>query len=377
MKVDFYRHNIDEADISRLVDTIHTPFITTGPLVAEFEERFAQYLGVAGAVAVASCTQAGFLALAYWQIGPGDEVIVPAMTFLASATMVLHTGATPVFVDVDPLTGLIDPAAVEAAITSRTRAIVAVHLYGQLADMRALRAVADRHGLRLLEDSAHCIEGIRDGFKPASLGDAACFSFYATKNITCGEGGAIASNDADLVAGTRLLRLHGMNKSAADRYTKRYQHWDMVMLGYKANMTDMQASLLVGQLERIETLLARRESIAQTYEQRFCEIGVGHPRIVEGRSARHVFTIWTEPGQRDRVLTELQESEIGVAVHYRAVPTLTYFRETYQLRPNQFPVAESIGDRTLTIPLYPTLAEEQIAHVLDSVERSWHPRPGT
>ena len=323
-----------------------------------------------------SCTQAGFLALKYWQIGPGDEVIVPAMTFLASATMAAHTGATPVFVDVDPKTGLIDPSAVEAAINSRTRAIVAVHLYGQLADMRALRAIADRHGIRLLEDSAHCIEGIRDGVTPGSLGDAACFSFYATKNITCGEGGAIASNDVDLIAGARLLRLHGMDKGAAERYTKTYQHWDMIMLGYKANMTDLQASMLLGQLERIEALLERREEIAQTYERRFCEIGVEFPIVSTGRSARHVFTIWTDAGHRDRVLRELQGDGIGVAVNYRAVPTLTYFVKTYGFCRGQFPVAESIGDRTITLPLYPSLREEQIAHILDSVERAWQPRVG-
>lgn len=376
MKVDFYRHNIDDADIRRLVETIHTPFITTGLVVAEFEQRFAAYLDVAGAVGVMSCTQAGFLALKYWHIGPGDEVIVPAMTFLASATMAAHTGATPVFVDVDPKTGLIDPSAVEAAINSRTRAIVAVHLYGQLADMRALRAIADRHGIRLLEDSAHCIEGVRDGVTPGSLGDAACFSFYATKNITCGEGGAIASNDVDLIAGTRLLRLHGMDKGAAERYTKTYQHWDMIMLGYKANMTDLQASMLLGQLERIEALLERREEIAQTYERQFRQIGVEFPIVSDGRSARHVFTIWTDADHRDRVLRELQGDGIGVAVNYRAVPTLRYFVETYGFRRGQFPIAESIGDRTITLPLYPSLREEQIAQVLDSVERAWQPPVG-
>jgi UDP-4-amino-4-deoxy-L-arabinose-oxoglutarate aminotransferase len=318
-----------------------------------------------------SCTQAGFLVLKHWRIGHGDEVIVPAMTFLASATMVLHTGAKPVFVDVDPLTGLIDPAAVEAAITARTRAIVAVHLYGQLADMRALRAIADRHDIFLLEDSAHCIEGIRDGVRPAQLGDAACFSFYATKNITCGEGGAIASNDPALVDSTRLLRLHGMDKSAADRYTNLYKHWDMVTLGFKANMTDLQASMLLGQLGRIGTLLERREEIAGIYEQAFCDRGVGFPTMVGERSARHLFTIWAEAGQRDRVLRDLQEDGIGVAVHYRAVPTLTYFVETFGFVPGQFPVAESMGDRTISIPLYPRLTEEQIDHVIASVERSW------
>jgi dTDP-4-amino-4,6-dideoxygalactose transaminase len=309
-----------------------------------------------------------FLALKALNVQPGDEVLVPAMTFIASANVVLHCGATPVLVDVESDTGLIDVTLLESAITPRTKAIVAVHLYGHLVDMRALRTLADKHGLAIVEDAAHALESERDGVRSGALGDAAAFSFYATKNITCGEGGALVSNRAEIAGRVRLLRQHGMSKSASERYDNQYQHWDMLELGYKFNMFDIQAALLIPQLQTIEMNWRRRESICQFYQSEFTRAGIEFPVVRAGcKSARHLFTLWAPHGKRDALLLELQRREIGVAVNYRAIHLLSYFRERFGFKPGMFPHAENIGDRTLTLPLYPKLSDTEVEYVARSV----------
>jgi UDP-4-amino-4-deoxy-L-arabinose-oxoglutarate aminotransferase len=254
MKVEFYQHNLEEEDIARLVEVCRGVFLTTGQQTREFEEAFARYLGARHAIGLTSCTAALQLALLAIGVGPGDEVITTPMTFAATSNTIMHVGATPVFVDVEPATGLIDPAAVARAITSRTRAIIPVHLYGLMADMRRLKDIADGAGVALVEDCAHAIESERDGVRPGQLSQASCFSFYATKTITSGEGGAVVTNDDRLAGQLRLLRQHGMSASAADRYTGTYRHWDIELLGWKYNMTNLQAALLIGQLARIDRL---------------------------------------------------------------------------------------------------------------------------
>lgn len=369
MKVEFYRHSVDEVDVENAIRVLGSTFLTTGPVTAEFERRFSAFTGLAETVGLTSCTAALHLGLLALGVGAGDEVVTTPMTFIATATAILHTGARPVFADVEPATGLIDPERVERAITPRTRAILPVHLYGCMADMRALRAIADRRGLRVLEDCAHCIEGERDGVRPGQLGDAACYSFYATKNLTCGEGGALASDDPALAARVRRLRLHGMSVEAADRHHGRYQHWDMVELGWKYNMYDLQAALLVDQLDRLPALHARRAAICRAYDAAVAEIpGIETPEP-RGRGAHHLYTIWVDPEIRDDFLHALQEEGVGVTVNYRAVHSLTWFRENLGLRPEDFPVAESIGRRTLSLPLYPKLQDDEISHVCDSLRR--------
>lgn len=368
MKVEFYRHNLGDEEIASVVDTLKGVFLTTGPKTKQFEREFAEYLGVKRALGVTSWTTGAFLVLKAWGIGPGDEVIVPAMTFVSSANVVCHCGAAPVFADSDPITGNLDLDQVERKITPRTKAIIPVHLYGHMVDMRKLRVLADRHGLRILEDAAHCVEGIRDGYRPGHLGDAACFSFYATKNLACGEGGVIATNDENLAEKLLLYRLHGMSKSAADRYHSTYQHWDMELLGYKANMSDIQAALLLPQLPRLAGLRDRREIICQRYAQAFAAEGITFPGVLPGVvSARHIFTLWAPPGRRDEMLERLQALGIGVAVNFRAIHLLTYYRETWGCKPDDLPVAENIGDRTLTLPMYPRLTDEEVDYVIQSV----------
>lgn len=370
MKVEFYRHNLTENDIAGLVEVCRGVFLTTGQSVKHFEERFAAYLGARHSVGVTSCTAGLHIALLGVGVGPGDEVITTPMTFAATSNTVLYTGATPVFVDVEPATGLISADAVERAITPKTKAIIPVHLYGQMADMRRLKAIADRTGVALIEDCAHAIESERDGVRPGALSDAAAFSFYATKNITSGEGGAVTTNSDDLATRLRLLRQHGMSASAADRYTGTYRHWDLELLGWKYNMTNLQAALLIGQIDRIGGLWERREALARRYEEGLRGVdGVSFPIVVPGsKSARHLFTILVDPARRDDVLSDLQARGVGVAVNYRAVHLLKYYQETMRLPRGSFPVAERIGDSTVTLPLYPKLADAEVDYVIESVK---------
>lgn len=369
MKVEFFKHNINEIDITRVSEVLNSIFLTTGQTVKEFEDDFAAYLSVKHAIGVTSCTAALHLCLLAWGIGEGDEVITTPMSFCATSNAVIHAGATPVFVDVEGETGNINAERIEDKITEKTRAIIPVHLYGQMCDMKKIRQVADRHGLIIIEDAAHCIEGIRDSIRVGELGDAACYSFYATKNITSGEGGAITTNDdgkADLL---RALRLHGIDRSAVDRYTKRYQHWDMAVLGWKYNMDNIHAALLVDQIKRIDDLWARRDAVWRVYEKRLGGLkGISILKTLPGlRHARHLFTILVDPARRDAILWAMQERGIGVAVNYRPIHLLQYYRETFGYHKGQYPCAEQIGAGTISLPLYPALSDAEIDYVIQTV----------
>jgi len=337
--------------------------------VRAFEEAFSSYRGGGHTVALMSCTHALEMSLRALGVGAGDEVITTAMTFVATANAIEHAGATPVFVDALLDDANIDPAAVEAAITPRTRAIMPVHMYGVMCDMRAIADIAERHDLRVVEDAAHCVEGERDGVRPGDFGDTSCYSFYATKNLTCGEGGAVSTADPEIAEELRRARLHGMTSDAADRYSKRYRHWDVDRPGMKANLSDVQGAMLLGQLRRIEESLARREELARRYEEAFRDVeGIDFPRVPAGcKSARHLFTIWVAPGRRDELLSFLHDRGIGAAVNYRAVPLLRYYRDTYGFRRGAFPVAERIGDATVSLPLYPKLRDDEAERVIAAV----------
>ena len=368
--VPFFQHDLGAVELDSLARVLAGPILTTGETVASFEERLADYLGCAEVVAVTSCTAALHLSLLALDVGPGDEVVTTPMTFIATATSIIQAGATPVFVDVEPGTGNLDVEQVERALTPRTRAVMPVHLYGQMADMRSLRRLADRHGLVLIEDAAHCLEGERDGVRPAGLGETACFSFYATKSLTSGEGGAIATNDRELARKLRLLRLHGMTRTAADRARDGYQHWDMEILGWKYNMDNIQAALLLPQLDRLDDNWRSRRQLARDYSASIRHMnGVRLPAHVPGsRHAHHLFTVWVEAPARDGVLQRLQEQGVGVAVNYRAIHLLKYFARTFGHRPGAFPVAERIGDMTISLPFYPSLSAPAAATVVTALE---------
>jgi len=369
MKIEFYRHNIGEEEIRKVVEVLHSIFLTTGQVVYEFEGRFSDYLKCNHTIGVTSCTAAMHLALLAYDIRDGDEVITTPLSFIATANAILHIGAKPVFVDVEPETGNINAKLIESAITPWTKAIMPVHLYGQMCDMKAIKQIADKYNLRIIEDCAHCIEGERDGIRPGQLSDAACFSFYATKNITSGEGGAISTNNSHIADKLKRLRLHGMTKGAEERYTGKYQHWDMDSLGWKYNMDNIQAALLLNQLERIEERWKRREAICRRFEEAFRNTdGLSFPIVLpNSKSARHLFTIWVAPNQRDHILWNLQEKGIGVAVNFRPIHLMKFYQEQFGYKEGNFPVAESIGARTISLPMYPKLTEREQKYIIDTI----------
>jgi len=365
--VPFYRHDLGDAELDMVREVLAQPILTTGEYVERVERLLAEYLGLPHCLCVTSCTGALHMSLLALGIGPGDEVITTPMTFIATATSIMETGATPVFVDVESASGNLDTAKVEAAITPRTKAIMPVHLFGLMCDMRSLREIADRHGLAIVEDAAHCVEGIRDGARPGVLGETACFSFYATKNLTCGEGGALVVRDDAIFEKLRLLRVHGMTKIAADRAREGYSHWDMQLMGWKYNMSNIEAALLLPQFKRLDAKLIEREALAQQYAALLSDVpGICLPTQSSGPNdvhARHLFPIFVENGRRDEVVMELQRRQVGVVVNYRAIHLLTYFRETFGYKPGDFPVAEAIGDAALSLPFYPGMSADQIATV--------------
>jgi len=369
MKVEFFKHNISKKEIETVSKVLGSIFLTTGPVTNQFEKAFSDYLGIPHTVGVTSCTAALFLSLKAIGIGTGDEVITTPMTFIATPNAILHAGAKPIFIDVERETGNIHLDNIENAINKNTKAIMPVHLYGQMCDMKAIRKLADKHRLFIIEDSAHCIEGERNGIRPGQLGDTACFSFYATKNITSGEGGAITTGSDQIAERLKKLRLHGMSKLAVDRYTGKYQHWNMELLGYKFNMFDIQAAILLHQLELIEERLARKELIYRRYKDAFLNVeGIDFPKTLpDSKHARHLFTIWVDPVKRDTILHKLQQAGIGVAVNFRAVHLLTYYHETFGYKRGDFPVAEKIGDSTISLPMYPKMTDDEVGYVIEQV----------
>ncbi|UCG15677.1 MAG: DegT/DnrJ/EryC1/StrS family aminotransferase [Phycisphaerales bacterium] len=367
-RIEFYRHSLGDAEKARVLAALDGMILTTGDAVAEAERALADYLGGPEVVCVDSCTAALHLALLTNNIGPGDEVIVPAMTFVATANAVLMAGATPVFADVEPDTGLLTVETIAPRVTPRTKAIIPVHLYGLLCDMEALSAFAAARNLVVIEDSAHCVEARRGRVRPGSHGRCACLSFYATKNITCGEGGALVTRDPALARRVRRLSLHGMTTSAAERYAKRYRHWDVGELGWKYNLDNIRASLLLPQVGKMDSHCARRRKIAARYDEAFAAVdGIDVMNVRNPAwSARHLYTVCVNAAGRDDMLVDLQEQGIGVAVNYRAVHLLQYFRRLFGFRRGDLPAAESIGDRTISLPLYSKLTDEQVEQVIQA-----------
>ncbi len=373
MKIEFFKHNITEGDITAAGEVMKSIFITTGPKVAEFEKIFAEYLSIPEAVGLTSCTGALHLALLRHGVGPGDEVITTPMTFVATATAILQAGASPVFVDVCPKSGMILPETVKAALTEKTRAILPVHLFGRMADILGFSELAQQYNLILIEDAAHCIEGLRDGVRPGQLSHAACFSFYATKSMTCGEGGALVCKSAEDASWYRSARHHGITKDASYRYTKKYEHWDMETMGWKYNMDDIQAALLIHQIDKLNHYRQRRQDLEVLYRELLNDVeGLDFIEGPQGneRSGHHLFTVLLpREVSRDEVIEKMEENGIGCAVNFRAVHTLKYFKEKFGYRPEDFPIANEIGNRTISLPLYPKLSEEEVKIVCDVLKK--------
>ena len=371
-KIEFFRHGIEEEELQRLREMLGSLFITTGEVVYEFEAALANYLGLPHTVAVTSCTAAMQMALLAGGVQPGDEVITTALTFIGTPNAVLMAGATPVLADVDRGTGNIDPETVEAAVTEHTKAIMPVHLYGQMCDMDALREVADRHGLFIVEDAAHAIEAKWNGKPPGHYGEYSAFSFYATKNITSGEGGAITVRNEKQHELLNMLRLHGFNQLAVDRYTSSYEKYDIGMFGWKCNMDSIHAAILIEQLKKIGKYGERRREIFDRYTEAFSTMdGIElHTIRPEAEHAYHLLTILVDPASRDAVMAGLQERGVGVSINFVPIHQMTYYRERFGFRDGMFPAAEDIGARTISLPLYPKLTEEEVEYVIDAVRET-------
>lgn len=365
-------HDLGQEELDSVAEVLAGPILTTGDTVDRFEKEFAGYLGRKHALGVTSCTGAIHMSLLALGIGPGDEVITTPMTFIATATAIIEAGASPVFVDVESDTGNIDAGKIEAAITDKTRAILPVHLYGLMCDMIEIRRIADRYNLKIIEDCAHCVEGERDGVRPGELADTACFSFYATKNLTCGEGGAVVTDSDELVDRLKVLRLHGMTKTAADRQREGYSHWDMVDMGWKYNMDNIQAALLLPQMRRLRKKLDSRHELSAIYEKKLGRIeGVRLPASRNNAThARHLYPVWVNSAIRDHVVDELNKNGIGTVVNYRAIHLLSYFAKALGYRRGDFPNAERIGDETLSLPFYPTMPIHFVDVVTETLARA-------
>lgn len=367
---------IEEPEIQEVVATLKSGWIGTGPKVTRFEELFRSYIGSAHAMALNSCSAGLHLSQLVLGIGPGDEVITTPLTFASTANTIIHTGATPVFADVQRDSMNIDPEQIERKITRKTKALIPVHLAGRPCDMDAVLEIARRRGLRVISDCAHAIEAEYKGRKVGGLGDLSAFSFYVTKNVITGEGGMVTTNNEEWADRIKVYALHGLSKDAWKRYSDEgYRHYEVVYPGYKYNMMDIQASLGIHQLPRIETYLKRRDEIWKRYNERFSDLPVILPAPVEDgvRHAHHLYTLLLDTDRlkigRDGFQEALYRENIGTGIHFVSLHLHDYYRRTYGYRRGDFPHAEFISDRTVSLPLSPKLSDRDVEDVIRAVRK--------
>jgi len=346
-------------------------WVGSGPRVAELEERFAAYVGAPAAVAVSSCSAALHLSLLALDLEPGAEVVTSPMTFAATANAIVHAGLVPVFADCDLATGCLDPAALERALSPRTRAVIPVHFAGRPCDMAAIGEIAAAHRLEIIEDCAHAIEATVGGRHCGTFGALGCFSFYVTKNMTSVEGGMLVARSREAAAPLRTLALHGLSADAWRRYRDEgFVHYQVEQPGFKYNLTDLAASIALVQLGRLEANGERRRALWDFYLRELADLPlVLPPPTPPGvRHALHLFCCLVDPSRtdrtRDEVVQALHALRIGTGVHYTALHLHPWYRKTYGFGPGDFPHAESIGARTFSIPLSPAVTDADAADVV-------------
>lgn len=369
---------IGEEEIAEVVSSLRSGWVTTGPKAKQFESDFVDYLGGGvEAIAINSATAGLHLGLEAIGVGPGDEVITTTHTFTATAEVIRYLGADPIFVDVDPNTLCIDVKAVESAITPRTKAIIPVHFAGRAADMEELLAVANKHGLKVMEDAAHALPTTCGGRLVGTLdSDLAVFSFYANKTITTGEGGMLVTRDPEIAKRARVMRLHGISRDAFDRFTAKVPSWyyEVVAPGFKYNMTDIAAAMGIHQLRKADRFQARREQIAKMYDEALKELPIILPpqSALGDRHSWHLYVIRLGDSvamERDRFVECMFKLGIGCSVHYIPLHLHPYWRDTYGLRPEMFPVSQHIYERTLSLPMYSAMTDTDVARVINSVKQ--------
>jgi dTDP-4-amino-4,6-dideoxygalactose transaminase len=369
---------IGEEEVSEVTACLRSGWLGTGPRVARFEAEFAAYKGTDAAhvAAVNSCTAALHVSMVAAGLDPGAEVITTPLTFCATVNAIIHAGLTPVLADVDPVTQCLDPAAIEAAITPRTQAILPVHFAGRPCEMDRIMAIADKHKLVVIEDCAHAIETEYHGRKAGTFGDFGCFSFYATKNVVTGEGGMILGRGEAHIARAKVLALHGMSKDAWHRFgDKGYKHYQVVECGFKYNMMDLQAAIGIHQLARVEKNWLRRRDVWAHYRQAFADLPIGLPAepAADTRHAYHLYTVMIDRErcgiERDDFLDRMNAQRIGTGVHYLSVPEHPYYQQRFDWRPEQWPNAMKIGRETVSLPLSAKLSDNDTECVVQSVSK--------
>ena len=390
---------IEEPEIAEVVETLRSGWVGTGPRVARFEEMFRERIGSRFALGVNSCTAALHLAMLALDIGAGDMVVTTPMTFAATANSILHTGATPVFADVDRRSMNLDPGRVERFLEEEcrvnaegetihrsgkhVRALMPVHFAGRPCDMDALLDLAERYRLLVIEDAAHAIESVYKGRKIGALGDAGCFSFYVTKNITTGEGGMLTTDREEVASRVKIMALHGLSKDAWKRYSDAgFKHYQILTPGFKYNMMDLVAAIGVHQLPRLERYLARREAVWRRYDEAFADLPLVRPAPPEPDTvhARHLYTVLVKPEEggvsRDDLQQRLYDLNIGTGIHFVSLHLHEYYRHTFGHRPEDFPNALFISERTLSLPLSPKLTDEDVEDVIAATRRALERKVG-
>jgi len=374
-RLPYGRQWLDEDDVAVVVEVLRSDWLTTGPKVAEFEEAFADFVGAEKAVAVSSGTAALHAAMYAADIGPGDEVIVTPMTFASSANCVVYQGGTPVFVDVDPHTLLIDPDQVEAKITPRTKAIVAVDYTGQPCDYDALHAIAEQHDLFLVADACHAPGATYKGRPVGSLADLSAFSFHPVKHITTGEGGTITTDDPKLARRMRVFRNHGITTDHRQREKQGSWFYEMVDLGYNYRLTDVQCVLGLSQLRKLPAWVARRQEVARRYDDAFADLPGVKPLAVrdEVSHAYHLYVVRLNLDRfrvnRAQVFSALVAEGIGVNVHYIPAHLHPFYRQRVSTGPGLCPVAEAAYERLITLPIFPRMSEGDVDDVVAAVRK--------
>jgi perosamine synthetase len=371
----YARQWLEEEDLAAVLAVLRGDWLTTGPKIAEFERACAAFVGAPEAVAVSSGTAALHTAMHAAKIGPGDEVIVPVMTFVASANAAVFQGATPVFIDVHPDTLLLDVSQLQQKITSRTRAVVAVDYAGQPCDYDTLAAICRKHNLTLIADGCHALGAAYRERPVGALADLTVFSFHPAKHITTGEGGLVVTADAQAAARMRQFRNHGITTDLAQRAKQGTWHYDMAELGYNYRLTDFQCALGLCQLQRMPGWIARRQEIARAYDAAFLKSTVIRPLVTlpESFHAYHLYVIRLELAQigasRDEIFQALRAEGIGVNVHYQPVHLHSFYRRRYGTGPGMFPVAEDNFERLLTLPMFPRLTDRDVQDVIAALDK--------
>ena len=383
MKKDFILFGkpvISKYEIKEVVDSLKKGWLGTGPKVNKFEKKFSLFKKSQYSIAVNSCTAALHLSLLALNLNSDDEVITTALTFCSTVNTIIHSGAKPVLVDINPLTQNIDPKKIEEKINSKTKAIIVVHLAGRPCDMKEILKLTKKYKLFLIEDCAHAIESEYYGIGCGNFGDFGCFSFYSTKNLVTGEGGMIISNSKKKMSLLKILSLHGMTKDAWKRYRyKGFLHYDVINPGFKYNMMDMQAALGIHQLKKINENYKKRKQIWDFYNEQFKDLNIVIPHEVE-KNTKHAYHLYTlqinkkiSGISRDDFIIEMYKNNIGTGVHYKSIPEYTFYKKKYNWKLNDYPNAKKIGSETVSIPLGPALTLnniEKISNVVKKIIRS-------